>query len=322
MHILVIGGAGYIGSHVVKALLQDGMQVTVYDNLSTGDRINYFPQAKYIEADILDITALEKAMSGEIDAVIHLAAKKAVGESMEKPEIYALNNICGAINILNAMSKYKVKKLIFSSSAAVYGIPEYVPMDEKHPINPISFYGFTKSDMEKYFDWYDQLKGIKFVSLRYFNAVGYDENGDVKGLDKNPQNLLPIVMETAKGIRSNMCIFGNDYETKDGTCIRDYIHVTDLADAHVRAVKYLDNGGESQKINLGTEKGISVLEMVSRTEELLGKKINYDYAPRRAGDPPVLLSSTQKAKDILGWQATSSSDMDNIILSTWKVYNL
>lgn len=322
MHILVIGGAGYIGSHVVKALLQDGMQVTVYDNLSTGDRINYFPQAKYIEADILDITALEKAMSGEIDAVIHLAAKKAVGESMEKPEIYALNNICGAINILNAMSKYKVKKLIFSSSAAVYGIPEYVPMDEKHPINPISFYGFTKSDMEKYFDWYDQLKGIKFVSLRYFNAVGYDENGDIKGLDKNPQNLLPIVMETAKGIRSNMCIFGNDYETKDGTCIRDYIHVTDLADAHVRAVKYLDNGGESQKINLGTEKGISVLEMVSRTEELLGKKINYDYAPRRAGDPPVLLSSAQKAKDILGWQATSSSDMDNIILSTWKVYNL
>lgn len=322
MHILVIGGAGYIGSHVVKALLQDGMQVTVYDNLSTGDRINYFPQAKYIEADILDITALEKAMSGEIDAVIHLAAKKAVGESMEKPEIYALNNICGAINILNAMSKYKVKKLIFSSSAAVYGIPEYVPMDEKHPINPISFYGFTKSDMEKYFDWYDQLKGIKFVSLRYFNAVGYDENSDVKGLDKNPQNLLPIVMETAKGIRSNMCIFGNDYETKDGTCIRDYIHVTDLADAHVRAVKYLDNGGESQKINLGTEKGISVLEMVSRTEELLGKKINYDYAPRRAGDPPVLLSSAQKAKDILGWQATSSSDMDNIILSTWKVYNL
>ncbi len=322
MHILVIGGAGYIGSHVVKALLQDGMQVTVYDNLSTGDRINYFPQAKYIEADILDITALEKAMGDNIDAVIHLAAKKAVGESMEKPEIYALNNICGAINILNAMSKYKVKKLIFSSSAAVYGIPEYVPMDEKHPINPISFYGFTKSDMEKYFDWYDQLKGIKFVSLRYFNAVGYDENGDVKGLDKNPQNLLPIVMETAKGIRSNMCIFGNDYETKDGTCIRDYIHVTDLADAHVRAVKYLDNGGESQKINLGTEKGISVLEMVSRTEELLGKKINYDYAPRRPGDPPVLLSSAQKAKDILGWQATSSSDMDNIILSTWKVYNL
>lgn len=322
MHILVIGGAGYIGSHVVKALLQDGMQVTVYDNLSTGDRINYFPQAKYIEADILDITALEKAMSGNIDAVIHLAAKKAVGESMEKPEIYALNNICGAINILNAMSKYNVKKLIFSSSAAVYGIPEYVPMDEKHPINPISFYGFTKSDMEKYFDWYDQLKGIKFVSLRYFNAVGYDENGDVKGLDKNPQNLLPIVMETAKGIRSKMCIFGNDYETKDGTCIRDYIHVTDLANAHVRAAKYLNGGGESQKINLGTEKGISVLEMVTRAEELLGKKINYDYAPRRAGDPPVLLSSAQKAKNILGWQATSSSDMDNIILSTWKVYNL
>lgn len=322
MHILVIGGAGYIGSHVVKALLQNGMQVTVFDNLSTGDRINYFSGAKYIEADILDVPALEKAMADNVDAVIHLAAKKAVGESMEKPEIYAVNNICGAINILNAMSKFGVKNLIFSSSAAVYGVPEYVPMDEKHPIAPISFYGFTKSDMEKYFEWYDLLKGIKFVSLRYFNAVGYDENGDVKGLDKNPQNLLPIVMETAKGIRDKMFIFGNDYETNDGTCIRDYIHVTDLADAHVRAAKYLNNGGESQKINLGTQKGISVLEMVTRSEELIGKKIHFEYAPRRAGDPPVLLSSAQQAKDILGWQASASSDMDNIILSTWKVYNL
>lgn len=322
MHILVIGGAGYIGSHVVKALLKNGMDVTVFDNLSSGDRINYFQGAEYIEDDILNIPALEKALSNNIDAVIHLAAKKAVGESMEKPELYAVNNICGAINILNAMSKFGVKNLIFSSSAAVYGIPEYVPMDENHPINPISFYGFTKSDMEKYFEWYDALKGIKFVSLRYFNAVGYDEDGDVKGLDKNPQNLLPIVMETAKGIRSQMSIFGNDYDTPDGTCIRDYIHVTDLADAHVRAVKYLSDGGKSQKINLGTEKGVSVLEMVTRAEKLIGKKINFSFAPRRAGDPPILLSSAHKAKEILGWSAGNSSDIDNIILSTWKVYNL
>lgn len=322
MHVLVIGGAGYIGSHVVKALLKNNIQVSVYDNLSTGNRINYFPKASYIEADILDIPQLEKAMSNHVDAVIHLAAKKAVGESMEKPEIYALNNTCGAINILNAMVKYGVKNLIFSSSAAVYGIPEYVPMDEKHPIKPISFYGFTKSDMEKYFAWYDQLKGIKYVSLRYFNAVGYDEDGDVKGLDKNPQNLLPILMETAVGKRNKMFIFGKDYETRDGTCIRDYIHVSDLADAHVKAVNYLQQGGESQLINLGTEVGISVLEMVKRCEKLLHRKINFDFAPRRPGDPPVLLASAKKAKDILNWKASQASHIDNIILSTWNVYNL
>ena len=219
MHILVIGGAGYIGSHVVKALLDKGMRVTVFDNLSTGLKINFFEKAEYVVGDILNYDEIASAMQKNVDGVVLLAAKKAVGESMSFPEKYALNNISGTINVLNAMSAHNVKNLVFSSSAAVYGMPEYLPIDEQHPLNPINFYGFTKYDMEKYFEWYDRLKGIKYVSLRYFNAVGYDEDGDVRGLEKNPQNLLPIVMETAVGIREKMQIFGNDYDTRDGTCI-------------------------------------------------------------------------------------------------------
>lgn len=319
MHVLVIGGAGYIGSHVVKALLKEKAKVTVYDNLSTGLKENYLDGAEYITGDILDYDLLNKTMAREVDAVIHLAAKKAVGESMEKPEMYALNNICGAINVLNAMCNNNVRRLVFSSSAAVYGEPQYLPIDEEHPLNPMSFYGFTKYDMEKYFRWYDQLKGLKFVSLRYFNAVGYDEDGDVRGLEKNPQNLLPIIMETAAGIREKLKIFGNDYDTRDGTCIRDYIHVSDLASAHTAAIKYLEYATESQILNLGTESGISVLEMVKKTEEIIGKRINYETAPRRAGDPAVITASAQKARRVLGWKPEHSS-LENIILSTWSVY--
>ena len=319
MHILVIGGAGYIGSHVVKALLNSDHKVSVYDNLSTGLEINYFKDADYTVGDILDYPALHKAMSRDVDAVIHLAAKKAVGESMENPEKYALNNIAGAINVLNAMSACSVKRLVFSSSAAVYGEPVYLPMDEKHPLNPMSFYGFTKYDMERYFEWYDRLKKIKYVSLRYFNAVGYDEEGDVRGLENNPQNLLPIVMEVANGSREKMKIFGNDYPTRDGTCIRDYIHVTDLGTAHAAAISYLEKAEESQIFNLGTSEGISVLEMVNKTEELIGHKINYEFAPRRPGDPAVITASAEKAARILGWKAEHSA-VDNIILSTWQVY--
>lgn len=319
MHILVIGGAGYIGSHVVKALLNSDHKVSVYDNLSTGLEINYFKDADYTVGDILDYPVLHKAMSRDVDAVIHLAAKKAVGESMENPEKYALNNIAGAINVLNAMSACSVKRLVFSSSAAVYGEPVYLPMDEKHPLNPMSFYGFTKYDMERYFEWYDNLKKIKYVSLRYFNAVGYDEEGDVRGLENNPQNLLPIVMEVANGSREKMKIFGNDYPTRDGTCIRDYIHVTDLGTAHAAAISYLEKAEESQIFNLGTSEGISVLEMVNKTEELIGRKINYEFAPRRPGDPAVITASAEKATRILGWKAEHSA-VDNIILSTWQVY--
>lgn len=320
MHILVIGGAGYIGSHVVKALLNRGMDVTVFDNLSTGTKINLFAKAKFIEGDILNYGQILSAMKQNIDGIVLLAGKKAVGESMENPMKYALNNINGVVNVLNAMVDAGVNKAIFSSSAAVYGVPQYSPMDEKHPVNPMSFYGFTKNETERLLKWYDQLKGIKFVSLRYFNAVGYDEDGDIKGLEENPQNLLPIVMEAAVGKRDKVKIFGNDYETRDGTCIRDYIHVTDLGSAHALALEYLDNGGESQILNLGTSQGSSVLEMINKTQEVIGRPVPYEFAPRRAGDPAVVTAKADKAKEILGWEA-KHSDLENIIRSTWNVYN-
>lgn len=319
MHILVIGGAGYIGSHVVKALLKRNMEVTVFDNLSTGTKLNLFPQANFIEGDILNYDQILAALKQNVDGIVLLAGKKAVGESMENPMKYALNNINGVINVLNALVEANVKKAIFSSSAAVYGMPQYLPLDEEHPVNPMSFYGFTKLETERFLKWYDQLKGIKFVSLRYFNAVGYDEVGDVKGLEENPQNLLPIVMEAAIGKREKLKIFGNDYPTRDGTCIRDYIHVTDLGSAHALALEYLDNGGESQILNLGTSIGSSVLEMVNKTEEIIGKKIPYEFAPRRAGDPAELTAKADKAKEVLGWEATHS-DLENIISSTWNMY--
>lgn len=319
MHILVIGGAGYIGSHVVKALMKANHKVSVFDNLSSGLESNLFSQNKFIKADILDYAALKNALLEKVDAVVHLAAKKAVGESMQKPEMYALNNISGTINILNAMAGTGVKNLVFSSSAAVYGNPQYVPIDEKHPLNPLSFYGFTKQDIENYMRWYEQLKGLRFVSLRYFNAVGYDEEGIVHGLEKNPQNLLPIIMEAILGKRPKLQIFGHDYDTKDGTCIRDYIHVTDLASAHVKALEFLHQGGDSQILNLGTEKGFSVLEMVQATQKVTGRNVPYEFAARRPGDPAIILASVKKARQILNWEPTHSQ-LENIISSTWNAY--
>ncbi len=319
MHILVIGGAGYIGSHVVKALLDKQMTVTVYDNLSTGREINLFPTASFIKGDILDKETLHKAMAQDVDAVILLAGKKAVGESMENPALYAQNNITGMLNVLNTMIETNVRNIVFSSSAAVYGTPQYLPIDEKHPVNPMSFYGFTKLETERFLKWYHDLKGINFMALRYFNAVGYDESGAVKGLEQNPQNLLPIIMEVACGKRESLNIYGNDYDTPDGTCIRDYIHVTDLADAHVKSIEHLSAGKESLSLNLGTEKGLSVLEMVKETERVIQKPIAYQFAPRRAGDPAVVASSAALAKAVLKWTPIHSS-LENIIKSTWSVY--
>lgn len=319
MHILVIGGAGYIGSHVAKYFLEKGEKVTIFDNLSTGKKENILKGANFVEGDILDYETLTEAMAKDIDAVILLAGKKAVGESMENPQKYARNNICGIVNVLNSMAENNVKKLIFSSSAAVYGTPEYFPLDEKHPTNPMSFYGFTKLEAERFFAWYDQLKGIKFVALRYFNAVGYDETGALTALEENPQNLLPIVMETAAGMRKNFSIFGKDYPTADGTCIRDYIHVTDLAIGHYLALKYLKQNEKSEIINLGTSKGSSVLEIVQKTEEIIGKKLPYSFADRRAGDPAIVTANSDKAFALLGWKA-EHSDINNIITSTWNVY--
>ena len=240
MKILVIGGAGYIGSHVVREFLDNGYSVTVYDNLSSGSRENLFDDSPFVEGDILDYPFLLSAMKQGFGCVVHLAAFKAAGESMALPEKYSTNNITGTINILNAMCESGINKMVFSSSAAVYGEPQYLPIDEKHPVEPLNYYGFTKLEIERLLKWYDQLKGIKYAALRYFNATGYDIDGRIKGLEKNPANLLPVIMEVASGIREILEIYGDDYKTEDGTGIRDYIHVSDLAVAHVGSYEYIE----------------------------------------------------------------------------------
>jgi UDP-glucose 4-epimerase len=318
VRVLVVGGAGYIGSHVQKQLLEEGFQVVVFDNLSTGDKVNLLEGAEFIEGDILDKQALNDAMSQNIDAVVHLAAKKAVGESMEHPEIYAENNITGALNILNAMVANGVKHIVFSSSAAVYGMPEYIPLNEKHQIKPINYYGYTKICIEQNMDWYAKLGKLNYAALRYFNAVGYAADKSITGRERNPQNLLPIIMEVATGKREKLSIFGNDYDTPDGTCVRDYIHVSDLATAHTLALRYLMTDNQSFAVNLGTGKGTSVKEMVDATEKVIGKKLNYDYAPRRAGDPAELTADASLAQEILGWKPRYT-DVEEIIRTVWNL---
>lgn len=316
--ILVIGGAGYIGSHVVKALLHENFAVTVYDNLSTGQVCNLFKKAEFVKGDILDSQHLEKTMAQGFDAVIHLAAKKAVGESMENPQLYSQNNISGSINIFNAMLNTGIKNIVFSSTSAVYGMPKYLPLDENHPLNPMSFYGYTKMAIEQVMNWYSKIKDFNYIALRYFNAVGYAADGSIRSKEKNPQNLLPLIMETITGQREILHVFGNDYDTPDGTCVRDYIHVEDLADAHVLAIKKLLSNGDSQIINLGTEKGTSVLEIIKSVERVSGKKVNYDFAPRRAGDPANVIATSAKAAEVLGWHA-KYTDIDEIVKTVWNI---
>lgn len=318
MKVLVIGGAGYIGSHVVKEMMAAGHTVTVFDNLSSGLRQNLFPENGFIYGNILIPGDIEAAFAQGFDAFVHLAAFKAVGESMEKPEKYSVNNITGSLNIMNAAVKYNCLKMIFSSSAATFGEPQYLPMDEKHPQNPINYYGFTKLEIERFMDWYDQLKGMKFAALRYFNAAGYDPEGVVCGLEQKPENLLPRVMEAALGQRQ-LKIFGTDYETRDGTCIRDYVHVTDLARAHVMALDYISKKGESLKLNLGTTNGTTVKEIIDAARKITGKPIPAEEAPRRPGDPASLYATSAKAKELLGWEP-KYSDVDTLVETTWKAY--
>lgn len=318
MKVLVIGGAGYIGSHVVKEMMAAGHSVTVFDNLSSGLRQNLFPENGFIYGNILIPGDIEAAFAQGFDAFVHLAAFKAAGESMEKPEKYSVNNITGTLNIMNAAVKYNCLKMIFSSSAATFGEPQYLPMDEKHPQNPSNYYGFTKLEIERFMDWYDQLKGMKFAALRYFNAAGYDPEGVVCGLEQKPENLLPRVMEAALGQRQ-LKIFGTDYETRDGTCIRDYVHVTDLARAHVMALDYISKKGESLKLNLGTANGTTVKEIIDAARKITGKPIPAEEAPRRPGDPASLYATSAKAKELLGWEP-KYSDVDTLVETTWKVY--
>jgi UDP-glucose 4-epimerase len=320
MNVFVIGGAGYIGSHVVREFLDTKHRVTVFDNLSSGLSQNLFSEAQFICGDILDYPSLVRAaQTQKFDAVIHLAAFKAAGESMIKPEKYSLNNISGTINILNAMAESGIRFIVFSSSAAVYGEPQYLPIDEKHPTNPENYYGFTKLEIERFLEWYQKLKDFRFSALRYFNAAGYDAASRITGLEQNPANLIPIVMEAACGMRDRVQIFGGDYDTPDGTCIRDYIHVSDLARAHCAALAYIVKNNKSLTVNLGSETGTSVLQVLETARAVTKKPIPSVIVARRQGDPAKLTASAQAAHETLGWKA-QYSNMETLIKTSWNAY--
>jgi UDP-glucose 4-epimerase len=297
--------------------------VTLFDNLSSGLRENVDALSAhidgFIEGDILDYSALLRAMKGGFDALVHLAAFKAAGESMSAPEKYSRNNINGTINILNAALENGITRIVFSSSAAVYGEPQYTPIDEAHPTRPENYYGFTKLEIERIMAWYDRLKGLRYASLRYFNAAGYDTRGRMRGLERNPANLLPVVMEAAAGTRTELTVFGTDYPTPDGTCIRDYIHVNDLAAGHLAALDYLFKTGASVTVNLGSGAGVSVLEMIEAARKISGALVPVVFGPRREGDPAALTASAEKARKLFGWQA-QHSDIETLVRSTWEVY--
>ncbi len=316
--ILVVGGAGYIGSHVVKALRDAGRQPVVFDNLSTGLRENLFPEIPFIHGDLLIPEQVRAAMRG-IRSVIHLAALKAAGDSMLEPERYALNNLNGTVNLLHAAGTAGVRHFVFSSSAAVYGEPQYLPLDENHPTEPANFYGQTKLQIEMLLSWFSRLRNMRYAGLRYFNAAGYDPDGEVRGLEKEPNNLLPLVLETLLGWRENLEVYGTDYDTEDGSCIRDYIHVSDLADAHLRALSFLEEQDEDLVLNLGTSKGISVLEILDAARKVSGMDLPVIHSDRRPGDPAVVLASAEKAERLLEW-SPAFSDVETILKTMLAAY--
>ncbi len=318
--LLLIGGAGYIGSHIVLSALERGYETTIFDDLSTGVKKNINNYAKFVQGSTLSISDLSKLFNKDkYDHIIHLASSKASGESMLNPSKYATNNITGSLNLINFCAIHEVKSFIFSSSAAVYGIPESNPIDESHPLRPTNYYGYTKLMIENNLIWFSRLKGMCFATLRYFNAAGYDTKKRILGLEKNPQNLIPIVMEAALGLRKKLDIFGNDYLTKDGTGVRDYIHVSDLASAHLGAIDYIKREKKNLTINLGAGAGHSVLEIIKKAQEICKVSIRHDFKERRAGDSDLLIANSELAKKLIHWEA-KYSDLDTIIKSTWSVY--
>ena len=318
MKILVVGGAGYIGSHVTKSLLEAGHQPVVVDNMQSGKSENLLPGVHFVHADLRIPETLQGVLNG-CEGLVHLAALKAAGDSMTQPEKYAYHNISGAIQLLNVATESGVRYFIFSSTAAVYGDPQYIPMDEEHPTVPSNFYGYTKLAIEELLSWYAQLKGLRFASLRYFNAAGYDLDGKIKGLENEPNNLLPIVMEAVIGKRPFVEVFGTDYKTQDGSCIRDYVHVNDLADGHVRALEYLTREPHNPILNLGTSNGMSVLEILEHTKNLSSTNFDVRFGLRRPGDPAIVLAKVAKAKSLIGWEA-KHSDPKTLINSMLNVY--
>lgn len=320
MSILVCGGAGYIGSHCVYKLVEEGQDVIVVDNLQTGHRDAVHPKAKFYQGDIRDIDFLDGVFrENKIDAVIHFAANSLVGESMEVPIKYYNNNVYGTMVLLESMIKSNVKKIVFSSSAAVYGEAKDIPLTEESDTTPTNTYGETKLAMEKMMKWADRANGVKYVPLRYFNVAGAHEGGFI-GEDHNPEtHLIPLVLQVPLGKREKIMIFGDDYTTKDGTCIRDYIHVEDLIDAHLLALKWLMDGNESSVFNLGNGNGFSVKEIIDAARRVAGHKIPEETANRRPGDPAVLIASSKKAQELLGW-VPKHNNIEEIISSAWNFH--
>lgn len=318
MTILVLGGAGYIGSHTVYELIDNGEDVVIIDNLLTGHKEAIHPKARFYKGDIRDREFLDDVFKKEkIDAVIHFAACSLVGESMEKPLKYYDNNLCGTKILLDSMVANGIDKIVFSSTAATYGEPEKVPILETDRTEPTNTYGETKLSMEKMFKWVGKAHGIRYVSLRYFNACGAHISGQI-GEDHNPEShLIPLILQVPNGKREYISIFGDDYDTKDGTCVRDYIHVTDLAQAHILAVKYLQTGNESNIFNLGNGVGFTVKEVIDTARKVTSHPIPAKITPRRAGDPAQLIASSEKAKEILGWTPEHNS-LEEIISTAWN----
>lgn len=318
MTILVLGGAGYIGSHTVYELIDAGHDVVVADNLLTGFMEAVHPKATFYEGDIRDRFFLDTLFTKEkIDGVIHFAASSQVGESMANPLKYYNNNLCGTETLLECMVAHGVDKIVFSSTAATYGEPERIPIAESDRTEPTNCYGETKLAMEKMFRWTAQAHPLRYVSLRYFNACGAHPNGQI-GEAHNPEtHLIPLVLQVPNGKRKAISVFGTDYDTKDGTCVRDYIHVNDLAQAHILAMQYLAEGGKSDIFNLGNGVGFTVKEVVETARSVTGHPIPLKEEPRRAGDPSTLIASSEKAKEILGWKP-KYDDLTTIISTAWN----
>ena len=312
--VLVIGGAGYIGSHAARALKRAGHEVIVFDNLSTGYE---FLAAGFelVKGDVLDAGALARVLP-RVDAIMHFAAHAYVGESVSNPKKYFHNNVEGGLSLLNAALAAGVKKIIFSSTCAVYGIPAKVPIDENTTRNPVNPYGVTKMFFEQALEAYDRAYDFRYGSLRYFNAAGADESGEIGEWHDPETHLIPVALHAAAGMGPELQVFGSDYPTPDGTCVRDYIHVNDLASAHVKALERLAAGKESFAVNLGTGVGCSVQEVISAVEKVTGKPVPRKIMERRVGDPPALVANPAKAQELLGWKATRG--LQDVVETAWK----
>lgn len=315
--VLVTGGAGYIGSHTCKALKAAGYTPVAFDNLSEGhaEMVKWGP---LVEADLADPNAIRLALEQfHCEAVIHFAASAYVGESMQNPRKYFGNNVGNTLNLLGAMLDAGVKRIVFSSTCATYGVPEEVPIPENHPQNPSNPYGESKLFVEKVLRWYGEIYGLQWMALRYFNASGDDPDGEIGEIHDPETHLIPLVIEAALGKRPQVSVFGTDYPTADGTAVRDYIHVADLAAAHVLALKRLENGGESGMVNLGTGEGHSVMEVIRTVEKVGGRPVPVQLSGRRPGDPPALVANPGRAREVLGWEP-QYRDLAAIVESAWQ----